>query len=120
MTLRISPGNVPADLGVQDSRGVPAALAEAFDAGPVKMLIADVDRGSALREHGNGAENYLAIAPGVVMGYDRNAVTNAMLRRNGIDVVTLAGSELGRGRGGARGMCCPVRRRPLWATGALS
>jgi arginine deiminase len=51
--------------------------------------------------------------PGVVMGYDRNVVTKTMLRRNGSDVITLSGSELGRGRGGARCMSGPVRGHPI-------
>ena len=50
------------------------------------------------------------LAPGVVVAYERNAQTNARLQEAGIDVLTIAGSELGTGRGGPRCMSCPVAR----------
>ena len=53
------------------------------------------------------------LAPGLVVAYERNIVTNAALESAGIEVIPIAGSELGSGRGGPRCMSCPVLRDPL-------
>lgn len=71
------------------------------------------DAMAAQREQWNDGSNTLCIAPGKVITYERNYVTNDLLDRNGIDVLTMPSSELSRGRGGPRCMSCPVNRDDL-------
>jgi len=68
------------------------------------------DRIAAQREQWSDASNTLAIAPGVVITYDRNHVTNDLLDRCGVKVMTIPSSELSRGRGGPRCMSMPINR----------
>ena len=96
----IRPGDTP-ELPVVEpfGGGVVDALAHALGVGELRVI-----------PTGGDGNNVLCLQPGVVIAYDRDVDTNTRLRRAGIEVVTIPGSELGRGRGGPHCMTCPIER----------
>ena len=108
----IEPGASVRELKVTDHppEDMHTALAAALGLPSITVLTAVQDVRSAQREQWDDGCNVLAVAPGVVVAYERNVTTNAYLEENGIEVLTVAGGELGRGRGGPRCMSCPIER----------
>jgi arginine deiminase len=90
---------------------IAAARAMGIDA--LHRIDTGLDPVTAEREQWDDGNNTLALAPRVAVAYERNDETNARLEDAGIEVVRIAGSELGSGRGGPRCMSCPISREPL-------
>jgi arginine deiminase len=102
-----------AELQVTGPEPFVVAAAAAMGIERLRVIDTGLDPVTAEREQWDDGNNTLALAPRLAVAYERNTVTNAALEAAGIEVVQIAGSELGSGRGGPRCMSCPIARDPL-------
>lgn len=113
-SLEITPGaGGQLKIAEHDADEMWNVIAKSLGLSSVRVLITPQSSLDAEREQWDDGCNFLTVAPGVVVGYDRNTATNAYLSDNGIEVLSVPGAELGRGRGGPRCMSCPVKRDTL-------
>ena len=111
--ISLRPGTGGATFHVTEEKGFLPAVADALGVPKLRVVETGGDAYQQEREQWDDGNNVVALEPGVVVAYERNTYTIAKMREAGIEVITIEGFELGKGRGGGHCMTCPLVRDPL-------
>lgn len=111
--ISLRPGKKPGDFHVTREKDFLSAVADALGIKKLTVVETGGDQYQSEREQWDDANNTVALEPGVVISYERNTHTIAKMRQAGVEVLTIPGFELGKGRGGGHCMTCPILREAI-------